>query len=67
MNPSDAAVLGNLIVLLSAGAGHAVDDGIFVFNVAQCERNGDEWEDEDQRKPEHDVEDDWVVWRCESG
>lgn len=57
----------DLVVLLSARTGHAVDDGVLVFDVAQCERDRDEREDEDEREPEDDVEDDWVVLAGQCG
>lgn len=28
--------VASLVVLLAASAGHAVDNGVFVFDVAQC-------------------------------
>lgn len=50
-----------LVVLLAASASHAVDDGVFVLDVAQSQRDGDEREHEDDGEPEHDVEHDGIV------
>lgn len=62
MNLSDdSRFQKDLVVLLAACTGHAVDDGVFVLDVAQSQRDGDQSEDEDDGEPEHDVEHDWVV------
>lgn len=52
----------NLVVLLDAGGGHAVDDGVPArIHVADGQADGEQGEEHDNSEPQDDVEDHGIV------